>query len=37
MKSLKTYITEATTEYPFRLKFAVDLTDEHLDALEGCL
>ena len=37
MKRLKTYITEAQTEYPFRLKFAVDLTDEHLDTLESCL
>jgi len=37
MKSLKQYITEAKTDYPFRLKFAVDITDEHLDRLEGCL
>ena len=37
MKSLKTYITEAKTEYPFRLKFAVDITDDDLDALESCL
>lgn len=37
MKSLKQYITEAKTDYPFRLKFAVEITDEHLDRLEGAL
>ena len=37
MKSLKQYITESKEEYPFRLKFAVDITDDHLDALESCL
>jgi hypothetical protein len=36
-KSLNDYLTESKTEYPFRLKFAVEVTDQMIDALEVCL